>query len=300
MRGDGVRWDNRLNWDSGDLPGTVAGDSVDLGGNQVVFGGTVTLDDMTFGADGGLISTHGRLDVSGTLTGGAGATLDIDRAGQVWVNGTSGSEALAITVAGGRFANTGTFDGPVALTATGGQTILATGGAEFRVDGQSRIEIGGTDTRIGFDGDDDGAAILRLETGATLGFTAEGGGFATLGEFRSGAYGAAPDVQSGIDLGDADLELDVTGLTATDSFVFIDADELVGSFGSLAVQGLGNRDAEVTIDYEADTIWLDLTQGTGHTSLSTTGTEEMIDPGDAALWEMLTTGPDTSSEPFDL
>ena len=297
-RGDGVRWDNRLNWDSGDLPGTVSGDSVDLGGNQVVFGGTVTLEDMVFGSDGELIVTQGRLDIDGVLTGGTDAMLDIDRAGQVWLNGAAtGAEAFGITVNGGRFANTGTFDNPVTLTANDGQTILATGGAEFRVDAHSRIDIGGV-AKIGFDGDDDGAAILRLEAGATLSFVALNDGLATLGEFRSGAFGEAPDVQSGIDLGDADLELDLTGLTATDSLIFIDADELIGSFGTLAVQGLGNRDAEIITDYDADMISLNLTQGTGQTFLSTHGTEDTVDPGYETLWDMLQSDTVTTPDTF--
>ena len=35
---DGVRWDNRINWDTEDAPDN--GDSVDLNGNWVQYGGT--------------------------------------------------------------------------------------------------------------------------------------------------------------------------------------------------------------------------------------------------------------------
>lgn len=287
VNADGVRWDNRLNWDTGDLPGAVDGDSVDLGGNKVVFGGTVTLNDLTFGADGGLMVTHGRLDVSGVLTSDAGAKLDIDRAGQFWTNGATGTDALTLGVAGGRFVNTGLFDVPVTLTATGGQTILATSGGDFRVDAQSRVDISGATTRIGFDGNDDGMALLRFEPGAMLGFTSSEGELAVLKEFRSGAFGVAPAVQSGIDLGGVSLSLDLTDLIVGDTLVLIEVDEVIGTFDEVRVQGLGDRDAAVIVDYDADIVWLQLTEGTGEASISYDGTPDMVDTGYSALWELL-------------
>ena len=191
--GDGVRWDNRRNWDSGDLPGTVAGDSVDLGGNEVVFAGDVTVDDLTFGPDGGLVLTHGRLQVAGDLVVERGARIEIDRAGQLWAGATTGRDPLALTVAGGRFVNAGAFDGPVTLTAAGGQTLLATGGSEFRLDSQSRIHIDGAGSRIGVDGN--GPALLRFAPGAVLEFTARSGKVSPIEEFYSGAFGDSSAVR---------------------------------------------------------------------------------------------------------
>jgi hypothetical protein len=282
-RGDGVRWDNRLNWNSGDLPGTVAGDSVDLGGNRVVFGGTVTLDDLTFGPDGGLLLTHGRLQVTGDLEGDTGATIDIDRAGQLWAERTTGRAPLTLSVKGGRFVNAGTFDSPVRLTSTGGQTILATGGAEFRVDAQSHIHIDGAASRIGFDGDTDETALIRFEPGAMLEFTATSDGMSTIGEFRSGAFGDAPAIGSGIDLGGASLTVNLTDPTALEALILVDVDEIIGRFEDVTVQGLGDRDATVVINYKSDIVSLQLSSGTGQVSVSEIGTQDVIDRGNSEI-----------------
>ena len=282
-RGDGVRWDNRLNWNSGDLPGTVAGDSVDLGGNRVVFGGTVTLDDLTFGPDGGLLLTHGRLQVTGDLEGDTGATIDIDRAGQLWAERTTGRAPLTLSVKGGRFVNAGTFDSPVRLTSTGGQTILATGGAEFRVDAQSHVHIDGAASRIGFDGDTDETALIRFEPGAMLEFTATSDGMSTIGEFRSGAFGDAPAIGSGIDLGGASLTVNLTDPTALDALILVDVDEIIGRFEDVTVQGLGDRDAAVVINYKSDIVSLQLSSGTGQVSVSEIGTPDVIDRGNSEI-----------------
>jgi hypothetical protein len=45
-RADGVRWDNRENWDTDDLPGSVSGDSVNLAGNWVTFGGNAEIRNL--------------------------------------------------------------------------------------------------------------------------------------------------------------------------------------------------------------------------------------------------------------
>jgi len=277
MRGDGVRWDNRLNWDSGDLPGSVAGDSVDLGGNRVVFGGDVTLDDLTFGPDGGLLLTHGRLQLTDTISAGPGATVEIDRAGQLWATDTTGDAPLTLAVTGGRFVNAGTFGSPVRLTATGGQTLLGTGGSEFRVDAQSHVHVDGPSARIGFDGDGDEAALVRIDPGATFEFTATSDGVSTIGEFRSGAFGEVPAVQSGMDLGGAALTVNLTDPTSLDALILVDVDEIMGRFEDVTVQGLGDRDASLVTNYESDMVSLQLSSGTGQVSVSEIGTPDTID-----------------------
>ncbi len=49
-RGEGMRWDNSLNWDVDAVPRN--GQSVDLAGNWVEYSGTIKLEDLDFG-DGG-------------------------------------------------------------------------------------------------------------------------------------------------------------------------------------------------------------------------------------------------------
>jgi len=298
--GEGVRWDNRMNWAEESLPGTLDGDSVDLGGNAVVFGGTVVLDNMAFGVDGGLMISHGRLDVTGTLAGSTGATLDLERAGQFWTNGSEQSGALEIDVNGGRFVNTGFFESEVSLTASDGQILLATGGAEFQVGTNSNIDIKGSKAKIGFDGANDEMAILRLESGAALSFTFDSSGITALVEFRSGAFGEAPAVQSGVDLGSATLLLDVTELTAFGSIKLIEVDELIGAFGLVEIAGLGDRDAILMLDYNKDSVFVEISAGTGIVEVSESGTIDLVNSEYTALWDHLVTTSSASDGLLDL
>ena len=290
--GEGVRWDNRLNWSTDDLPSEIGRDSVDLGGNKVVFGGTVTVDQLEFGPNGGLRFEHGKLTVAGGMeTGKLGATLDVNGAGQIWTEGGRGEGVLDIDVTGGRFANTGNFRMNSELTASGGQTLLGVDGATYAVTNGSRLEIEGAGGEVGFDGAENGISILGLGSGGTLAFSAKGGALGSIEEFRSGALGDAPKVLSGVDLGKGRLELDLTELVASNgTFTLVDVDELIGSFASTNITGLGSRNAEIFIDYETDTISLSLAAGTGAVKTSVKGLEAQFDAGEADLWKALTAG----------
>src|SRR6056297_1984892 len=98
--GDGVRWDNRLNWTTNDLPGSVAGDSADLGGNTVIFNGNVTIDELEFGPSGRLELYGGRLTAEGMATSGSGGEVLVSDAGQLWADGHEG-DGLDIDIVGG-------------------------------------------------------------------------------------------------------------------------------------------------------------------------------------------------------
>jgi hypothetical protein len=291
--GEGIRWDNRLNWDTQDLPGELnQNDSVDLGGNDVVFGGTARINEVEFGPDGTLNIYGGRLDAEGGLHGNnGGGTLNLEGAGQIFTDGGDGM--LDITVQGGRFANTGTLEG-ADLTATGGQTILATGGAEYDVGASRTLAVFDAAARVGFDGDNGGMAILDMHEGATVAFAAQDGDLGSIEEFRSGAFGDTPNVQSGIDLGGANLSIDLTGLDAAagTAFTLMDADELVGVFNEagLNISGLGARDARIVVDYENDSVTLELSAGNGSISVDTIGTQDDVTSGEEALWNALTEG----------
>ena len=303
--GDGIRWDNRLNWNSGDLPSTAAGDSVDLAGNWVVYGGTNTIEDLDFGSGGWLTATHGYLQVDGDITIGAkGADLDINNAGQVWIDGYSDNDRLDVDVDGGRFANTGDVDGAISVDAgDNAQVILASDDAVFSLEDGSLITVSGSDVDIGFDGEDGDVALLEVEAGAHINFFADENGFSAIGEFRSGHFdGSGPDVQSGIALNGGVLGLDLTGLgsKATQS-VLLAGDEIVGAFDDVEIIGLGNdRDAKLVFDYESDSVSIEVTAaggGSGDVSF-----EDIGNMGDASdsdeLWNALTKGQGTLDETF--
>jgi hypothetical protein len=291
--GDGIRWDNRLNWDSEDLPGTVNGDSVDLGGNWVTYGGTTRLDDLDFGNGGTLVVDHGYLQVNGQTTSGAnGALLDIDAAGQVWLNGygtTSGR--MTIDIDGGRFANTGLFDGAVSADIANAQFIFASDDAEFIVRDGSTLDFTGA-ARTGFDGENGGTAVLLLDDNVTLNFDLQNGHMGSIEEFRSGAFGDNPNVQSGVNLGGSSLSLDIAGWGDVLSHTLIDVDDLIGTFDDLNIVGLaGNRDAEVVINYDDDTVTLNVTArgGSGQYTMRTVGDETNAQANDD-LWAALNNG----------
>ena len=293
--GEGVRWDNRLNWDTEDLPGLFPEDDVDLGGNEVVFGTNAEIDELDFGDNGALNIYGGRLDATGGMSGDGGQ-LTLEGAGQAWIGGADGSDDIDIDVTGGRFVNTGHMSG-TDLTATGGQTILATGGAEYEVSASKTLAIFNAAGEVGFDGDDGEIALLDMEEGSTVAFSAGGGRLGTIEEFRSGAMGDAPDVQSGIDLGNSTLSIDLSGLTGgSNSFTLMDADEIVGIFNEALIDGLGARNANVVIDYENDTVTLQLSSGNGSVNIETVGQQTDVSSGEQSLWNALTEGQGVFSE----
>jgi hypothetical protein len=290
--GEGVRWDNRLNWSTQDLPGSVRGDSVDLGGNKVIFGGNVSVKEVEFGPNGGLQLEHGKLTVTGGIeTGKDAATLDVNGAGQIWTEGGRGTGKLDIDVTGGRFANTGDFRMSSDMTVTGGQALLGVDSATYAVTKGSRLEIVGNAGRVGFDGQENGISILGLSKDATLAFTAANGKLGSITEFRSGAFGDTPQVLSGADLGSGKLVIDLGELVdASGTFTLMKVDELIGSFGNTSVTGLGSRNAELVIDYQSDSIMLKLAEGTGTVKTTFVGGQDQYDAGEADLWKALTAG----------
>ena len=293
--GDGVRWDNRLNWDTEDLPGTYSTDSVDLGGNDVVFGTNATIDTLSFGPDGTLNVYGGKLTLDGGFTGDEGGSLNVEGAGQVWTEGSDAAD-LDIMVQGGRFANTGDMQN-ANLTADGGQTILATGGAEFDLASSKTLAVFDAAAKVGFDGDNGGIALLDMHEDSTLSFAADNGDLGTIEEFRSGAFGDAPDVQSGVDLGNATLKIDLAGISASNSaFTLMDVDEIAGIFDSPEISGLGGRNAKIVVDYETDSVTLELSSGNGSVSVETIGQEDDVTSGSEALWAALTADQGVAAE----
>ena len=71
------------------------------------------------------------------------------------------------------------------------------------------------------------------------------------------------------------------------SFELASADEIVGTFGEINFIGLTGQNAEVVIDYELDTVMVNLSAGSGQTSLSTIG-DETDNDSSSELWAALT------------
>jgi hypothetical protein len=292
--GDGLRWDNRLNWDQGYVP--TEGQDIDLGSNRVYYAGagTVGIGDLDLGDGGSLITSAGKLSVTGTLSAGeTGGAIKIANAGQVWLAGYADLDPLTLEITGGRFANQGAVTGTITMNVSGGQVLLVAGSGSFDLGAGSLIEITGDDARIGFDGTAGAVAAMQIDAGATLSFIADETGVSTIEEFRSGAYGETPlDSQSSIALGgNLALDLSVLGSGVT-SLTLIAADEITGDFQDITVTGLGSgRDATFFVDYAADTVTLRLSAGTGQVI-------RMIEDGEGAP-EPADPTPSIPSEPGD-
>lgn len=163
----------RRDWSTGDLPGTVPGDSVDLDGH--VIGWNITprnpLDDFTFGAGGGLRVTAGILDPQGTIvTDAGGHDVLIKNAGKFYVPGYDSANRLSVDALQARFMNRGTVTGGIDLTARyRSEVLLGYDNASFTLSAGRSLTIMGK-SLVGFDGAAGGTSTLILAAGSTLHF----------------------------------------------------------------------------------------------------------------------------------
>ncbi|MEM9435419.1 MAG: hypothetical protein AAGA15_00140 [Pseudomonadota bacterium] len=290
---DGMRWDNRLNWDTDDIP--MDGDSVDLGSNWVYFGGTSHIEDLDLGDGGRLFVESGKLSVAGDVSGDG--LVRTDDAGQFWMSGHDGTSNLRVVTAGGRFVNEGDIDGSFRLTANDGEAILATDGGSVTLDEGSEIRINGSKADVGFTGEGTGGvATMTMEEGSALTFKANPSGMGRLSEFSSSATDGN-GLQSGVNLEDGTLRIILDGQVEAGTELLIDVDEIVGSFDRIQISGLGDsHDALLLLDYENDHLTLDIfADGSGQAFYEELGAQEDTDSA-AALWEALTAGHGTYDE----
>ena len=209
---------------------------------------------------------------------------------ETWLSSYDGTDGPDFGVDQGLFVNTGEITN-AGLLATGGETVLASDDSEFDLAPSKTLAVFAEMAKIGFDGEEGGMALLDMHEGSTLAFAAEDGDLGTIEEFDSSAFDGPTDVQSGIDLGNATLSLDLTGLSAEagTAFTLMDSDEIVGLFKEAVVGGLGDRDARILIDYETDTVTLELApNGNGAVAVETQGAETDVTLGSEALWDALT------------
>jgi hypothetical protein len=288
---DGVRWDNSINWDTQDVPDD--GDSVDLNGNWVQFGDTVKVEDLDMDSGGKLSVNHGRLTVEEELTTGEkGADILIHGAGQFWTEGYSGEARLTLDIDGGRFVNTGDFDGTASLDISGGQALLGVDDATMVLGAESELRIDGSDSKVGFDGSEDGISVLQFSDDSVLSIIADAEGFSSIEEFRSGRFSEeTPEVQSGVAL-DGTLKIDVSALTGEGTHTLIETDALSGVLDDIQVHGIDlGFDARFTVDYETDQVGLEYVEGgTGEVHFDTVGLASEGSDEAAELWAVLTDG----------
>lgn len=169
----GVRADVRWDWNTFDLPGSVANDSVDLAGHKVAWQITPknAINDLTFGAGGFLEMFGGVLRPLGSVNVDAGGnTLSIQDGAKFDLPGYSGSGLLTVEMQEGRLMNTGTVTGNIDVTARyRSEIIFGYDNASWTVPSGRSITIYGH-VDCGFDGALGGTASLTLQSGSSLTF----------------------------------------------------------------------------------------------------------------------------------
>lgn len=157
-RGEGFRWDNRLNWSTQDRPGQVAGDIAALDGNEVRFGSLTTrLAGISFGG-GHLDVTSGLLAAEGTQDAGR---VTIRNSGQFHLQGTD--QPLSVLARNGRLNLTGAVADLDLVAAGKAQALL---GPDCHVPAGRTLRASGSLVRLGWDGT--GPAHLELAGGLDL------------------------------------------------------------------------------------------------------------------------------------
>lgn len=261
--GEGVRWDNRLNWATGDIPGKFEEDDVNLAGNEVFLGGNVSIGSLSFGESGALNVYGGKLKLSSGILADSEGELNISGAGQVWTSIAGLNGKMTVNVEGGRFVNIGQVEG-AELHASSGQIILASNGGEFYVtDGNSLVVE--SDATVGFDGDSDDLASLSFHRGSSLVFDVTDGDIGKISEFSSGAFGDSSAVNSQVILGGAELVLELSNFTPIhgEEYTLIDADEIQGVFSTVRAIGLSEHDIYVEVDRLEGNMTLSFEEGDG-------------------------------------
>lgn len=162
-----------LDWDTGDRPGTVDGDSVDLDGHSIAWNITPenSIDDFTFGAGAETYVCAGILEPTGDfIVGDDGNRVRIGNGAKMYINGVSGTGAFPADVQDGRWMNKTTITGGISLKARyRSEVVLAWNSGSFTLgDGETLIVYGGS--KVGFDGTGGGTTSLVLHSGSTLAF----------------------------------------------------------------------------------------------------------------------------------
>jgi len=161
----GFRWDIELDCSTGDLPGTVAGDSMYIDGHYTEWNGTPknSIDEVHFGVGGYLAVLGGALRPTGqVVTSAGGNTLEVAQGAKFdleTLNATAGNLIADVTEA--RLLITGTVSG-VDLVANYKARVIVDESGELTTDSATIYGKG----MVGFDGTAGGTATINL-TGTT-------------------------------------------------------------------------------------------------------------------------------------
>ena len=163
----------KADWSTRDLPGRVAGDSVDLDGHAICWNITpaTPVKDLRFGAGGGLRCTSGLLAPTGrVITAPGGNAVEMYLVGRFYIPGFDQPHPLSVDVTTSRFMNKGVVSGRLSVTARyRSQVVLAHGAASFALGAGDVLDIRG-DSRVGFDGQNGEAGDIRLQAGSLTRF----------------------------------------------------------------------------------------------------------------------------------
>jgi len=169
------RADIERNWSTGDLPGSVAGDTITIN-DDVDWNLTPrnTIAGLTMGANGSLTMYGGALRPSAVTVAAGGNSITLDGGSKFDLPGYSGSGRLTVTVEESRFVNTGTVAGNVDLVSRfKAEAVIAEEGETFTLDSAGSITAYGrfpfwSQVSVGFDGYAGGTATANIN--GTLNF----------------------------------------------------------------------------------------------------------------------------------
>jgi len=170
-----TRADVKRNWSTGDLPGTVSGDSIsindDVEWNQTPVN---SIAGLTLGANGSLTMYGGALRPSSVTVATGGNLVTLDGGSKFDLPGYTGSGRLSVVADESRFVNTGTVNGNVDLTSRyKAEVVLAEEGETFTLDSSGTLTSYGpfpyySAINMGFDGYSGGTATAVIN--GTLAF----------------------------------------------------------------------------------------------------------------------------------
>ena len=166
----GVRVDIRHDWDTFDLPGDVAGDSVDFLGHLPTWNHSPRnwIDTISIGGPGVLPVRGGAFKpVNGLVVDPGGNGLDIKNGSRVDLPGHATPGVLSVEVQESRFRNTGIMTNTDITARYRGEVLLGYDNANFTLSSGRKMTIYGH-SDVGFDGALGGASSLTLEAGSLL------------------------------------------------------------------------------------------------------------------------------------